>query len=87
MTMQAIETKYLPCTNTKPTRIKATACGGATLTMSKYAAEERSPDKGNHQDMTHRVVAEALRDKLGWTGRLICGGTKNGYVFVFADNA
>ncbi len=87
MTMQAIETRFIGQTNTKPSRIKATACGVASLTMSKYAAEEKSPDRGNHEADTHRVVAEALRDKLGWKGNLICGGTKRGYVFVFAGHA
>ena len=33
----------------------------------------------------HRKAAEALRDKMGWPGRLIGGATERGYVFVFAE--
>jgi len=76
--MQAIITKYLGPTEHKPSRVKARAANGQSITMSWH-----SIDKDNTED-AHRVAAEALRDKLGWTGELIAGGTKEGFVFVFA---
>jgi hypothetical protein len=71
--MQAIETRFIGPTDYRGARIKATAGGGATLTIA-YDYE------GNE----HRKAAEALRDKLGWTGELIEGSTTRGNVYVFA---
>jgi hypothetical protein len=59
--MQAIQTKILPYTNTKPKRIKAW-CFADSLTMSVHSIP-RSYDENQHQ-----YVAEQLRDKLNWTG-------------------
>jgi len=81
--MIAIETKFVPATYTKPTRIVATAANGQRLAMSKSAAEHTA--KGDHDDDVHRVVAQALADKMQWRGDLVCGGTKAGYVFVFIN--
>ena len=81
MEMIAIETKYLGPTNYRPSRIKAYTCNGQTLTMSYSTAD--AANKSTEE--AHRVVAEALRDKAGWTGKLIGGGTCKGYVFVFVD--
>lgn len=83
--MIAIETRYIPATNTKPSRIKAYTCNGQSLVMSVGKAEELSPDRGNHADCTHRVVAQALADRMGWGPLGGCGGTKRGYAFVFDD--
>lgn len=84
--MIAIETRYIPCTNTKPSRIKAyTSNPGQYVMMSVSAAEHQSPGKGNHDEDTHRVVAQALADKMNWPGKLIAGGTKRGYAFVFVS--
>ena len=55
---QAIVTKWLPSTNTKPSRIKAT-CDAGTLTMSY--------DHGLDICENHARVAMALVRKLGWT--------------------
>ena len=73
--MKAIETKYLGATDTKPSRIKAFANGGNQITISY--------DHELNQGQAHRKAAQALADKMGWKGRLIGGGTANGYVFVF----
>lgn len=78
--MQTINVKTLPATNHKPTRVKATASGGATdrnrpsVTISK------------EDDNSYATAAIMLAKKLGWTGTLIEGGTKEGSVFVFADD-
>lgn len=81
--MQAIITKYIGPTDTKPSRIKA-ACGAGSITI------------GYPHDLSgqavHRAAAEALAVKLGWTGEhygpLLGGGVFNGgYVFVFDNPA
>lgn len=81
--MQAIECRYIGPTNHKPSRIVATAASGARLVMSYNSACNLANNKGGDEE-AYRRVAEALRDKLGWKGKLIAGGTKAGYVFVFS---
>ena len=77
--MKAIITKYLGPTDTKGSRIKADDGDGNTITIS-YPHELSGED-------VHRKAAEALCDKMGWTGELIGGAIKNGYAFVFSDPA
>ena len=76
MNMQAITTRILPATNTKPTRIKAFSASGISVTVSA--------DHSSHQG-----AVRALCQKLNWTGRMIGGGIGNGgdMVFVFVDDA
>lgn len=76
--MQAITTKYLGATNFRGSRIKATAESGS-ITVD-YPHEFSGVN-------AHAVAALALMVKLGWTGDLIGGGTKDGYVFVFAADS
>ena len=75
--MIAICTKYIGPTESKPSRVKAYAPDGQSVTLSWH-----SIDKDNTEDV-HRVAAETLRDKMQWKGELIAGSTKEGYVFVF----
>lgn len=77
MNMQTITTKYLGPTNTKGARIKAVASGAQQSITISY--DHESNDHG------HIKAANALAAKLGWTGRMIGGDTKEGKVFVFAD--
>lgn len=72
--MKAIETKYIPATNTLPQRVRAWDCDGNQVTISAGRLDRAD---------AHRKAAEALRDKMGWTGEMIEGGTKGGSVFVF----
>lgn len=73
--MKAIQTKYFGPTNYRGSRIKAFDGDNNSVTIS-YPYELSGED-------VHRKAAEALRDKMGWTGKLIGGGIKSGYVFVF----
>lgn len=73
--MKAISTKYIGPTNSRGSRIKAFDSDNNQVTIS-YPYELSGED-------VYRKAAEALRDKMGWTGELIGGGTKDGYVFVF----
>lgn len=79
---QAIITKFIPATNTRPHRIKA-FCNAGSLIIS-------FPDQPVR--VAHRIAAEALREKLGWDdpsyGQMIGGGMPvnvGDYVWVF-DN-
>ncbi len=67
--MQAIVTKYLGATNTKPSRIKATSASGLSLTIS-YPHELTS-------DNAHQLAARKLCDKYGWPNELLGGGLSN----------
>ena len=77
---QAIATKYLPATNNRGARIKATAWGGSATVPYDYELEV--PD-------AHRVAADALIAKLGWKGTYAQGGNVEGtgYYFVNVEGA
>lgn len=74
--MKAIQTKYIPDTNTSGSRIKAFDCDNNSVTI-KYASDATNP---------HRDAALALCRKLHWNGTLVEGSTKTGSVFVWIDN-
>lgn len=83
--MQAIITKYLPATDYKGSRIKAT-CEAGSITIGY-------PHEVSSGQACHRVAAEKLAAKLGWIGarygKLLGGGLPNamgGYCFIF-DNS
>lgn len=76
--LQAITTKYLGPTNTRGARIKATCDAGSLTVHWDYAL---NPSRN------HAAAAQALAEKLGWTGRYVGGAdTRSGYVFVDADS-
>lgn len=76
--MQTIETRIIPATNTKPTRIKATASGGIgkiyPINQNLYRDEQN-----------HAAAAQLLMTKLDWYGTMAGGHTKQGMVWVFCD--
>ena len=81
---QAIETKYHGATNTKGSRISATAASGIKVYID-YPHELSGVD-------CHARAAEKLARKLEWLklgeefeGNYIAGGTRSGYVFVQAN--
>lgn len=76
--MKAIRTRYTGPTDTKGARIIATD-GDRNRKVVGY-------DHSLSSEEMHRAAAEALRDKMGWTGNLIQGGLGNDYVFVFAPD-
>ena len=79
--MQAITTKFLGPSNTRGSRIKASAYAGS-ITIG-YSHELNN-------DENHRAAAVALCDKMGWIGAetLISADLpKSGNVFVFPPNA
>lgn len=69
--MQAITTRYIPPTNHKGPRFKATSNAGS-ITI------EQSEDKNEAEN--HELVCIALLKKLdwGWTGAWVGGGNRSG---------
>jgi hypothetical protein len=76
ITTQAIETRHLGPTNTKGSRIKATAWAGSVTIGYDYALDAQD---------NHRAAADALIAKMGWNGTFAQGGNAKGdggYYFV-----
>lgn len=73
--MKAIVTKYHGPTDTRGSRIVATDSDGNRASIP-YPHELSG-------EACHKKAADALCAKMGWSGELIGGGLKNGYVFVF----
>lgn len=75
--MKAIMTKYLPCTNSRGSRIKA------------YDSDKNSVTIGYPHELSGEAVfkeaAIALCKKMNWDTDIIGGGVDNGYVFVFKN--
>jgi len=81
--MQAIHTKYLPVSNVKGSRIKATSDGGLSVTIS-YPHEF-----SGHLVHFQAVKALVAKHKLTWNIDNMCyGGSSDGkgYTFVFCDS-
>lgn len=77
--MQAITTKYFGPTNTRGSKIKATAAGGS-VTISY--------DHSLSMEENYKAAAIALCAKFKWEGNLIIGDLPNGGgVFVFEPKA
>lgn len=75
MFVQAIVTKFVGPTNTRPARIKATAAAGSVTIHY---------DHGKGINANHTAAAHALARKYGWTGTYRGGGMPdgNGNVYV-----
>lgn len=77
--MQAILTKYIPCTHRRGSRVKATADAGS---VTLHWRDELDSDKN------HEAAALALCAEFGWHGELVGGGCPqsvpwaNCYVFT-----
>ena len=82
--LQTIATRYIDPTETKPARIKATATGGTSFTMS---CDHMVEDCIDNDFKNHQTVAQALADQNDWPYDLIGGTTKTGYVFVLISES
>jgi len=74
--MQYIQTKFLPASNTKGSRIKATTSFGNDSITIAY-------DYSLDTEQAHAKAAMKLARKLEWNGEYAAGGNDSGYVFVF----
>lgn len=81
--MKAIITQYHPCTNSKGSRISASAEGGPRP-WRVYIPFPHELDS----ERAHAKAALALCVKMGWKGELMGGGLPDGrgYAFVFASS-
>lgn len=68
--MQTIITKYRGATNTRPSKITATASGGARLSLSW--------DHGLDADGNHERAALTMMERMDWRGEMISGSLKDG---------
>lgn len=77
--MKSIITKYVPPTNTKGARIIAKAEGVPSVTVGYH------DNDGNENP--HAIAAKKLKDKMGWSGKMVGGTLPNGSMaWVFADD-
>ena len=81
--MQSIQTKFLPCTNFRGSRVKAWCEAGSIVLSWDYALGVAE---------NHAAAASALAEKLGWVGGnygALVGGCLpiGGYAFVFTGKA
>ena len=81
LTLQAIETKYLPPTNARGSRIVAVTASGIRHVI-QYPYDLDTID-------AHAKAAEAIARKLHWLhdgeafdSRFVAGSTRAGFVFV-----
>jgi hypothetical protein len=77
--MKAIITTYHGPTNHRPSCIVAKDSDGNTAKVTLSYEGDSAHD--------YQRAAEALVRKMGWTGEMVGGGTKDGYVWVFTDKA
>jgi hypothetical protein len=73
--MKAIQTKILPATNTKPTRIKALAEGVPSQIYSRDYLENLA---GLDHLNTHQRAAHCFALSRNWGTSLVSGGLPNG---------
>jgi hypothetical protein len=73
--MMAIETRYLGPTNSRGSRIKATADAGSVTVPYDHALSSTQ---------NHAKAAQALAMKFGWTGSWVGGGLPNSSGYAFA---
>lgn len=72
--MQAVVTKFLGPTDSRGSRIKASAFGGSVTLGWNYALDSQE---------NHRAAAQALLAKMGWAGSYVHGVLPSGdHVFV-----
>lgn len=71
---QAITTKFLSPTNTRGSRVKATAAAGSVTVEWDHALNISE---------NHAAAAQALIAKLEWDGEWFSGGTPDGTGEVF----
>jgi hypothetical protein len=82
-----IQTKFIPCTNFRPSRVKAW-CQRGSLFMSW---EDALNSAENHERAARLLIERFIKEdggeeKCGWAGDWIMGATVDttGYVFVVA---
>jgi hypothetical protein len=75
---KAIICKYLPCANTKPSRLKAYDLDGNSVTVPFHR-----PGMQSGSSEPYEYAARKFMEKYEWKGEIRGGYTKEGMVFVF----
>ncbi len=76
--MQAIQTSFIPCTNTNPNRIKAECQAGKIIISWDY---------GLNVEENHSRVCDLLIGKLNWNCDFVSGQLKDGsYCHVLTNH-
>lgn len=75
----AITTKYIPATDKRGSRIKATHANGESTTIGY--------DSALSSERNNVLACRVLASKLGLRNRWVGGSTREGYVFVNGDDA
>lgn len=80
--MTSIQTAYVAPTNTKGCRIKVWAGDRPAKIYSRELFHQQS------DEARHFAAVQRYCDDCGfkWAGEMVCGGTREGYVFCFADS-
>ena len=83
--MIAIQTKYIPASNTKGSRIKAFVSSDMG---HNFTATIPYPHHLSHEFVHYEAVKELIKKhKLDWDiSDMTFGGVKDGYVFCFANS-
>ena len=76
--MQAITTKF-GAVNQRGAKVTATSSSGLRATVERWTEEYSSNED---KDASRRAVF-ALCRRLGWTGTLVEGETRRGFLYVF----
>lgn len=87
---QCIRTKYISCTNFRPSRVKA-RCERGHITVSwKYEMNVAENHAYAIRCLVEKFIAEDAKNygsekDSAWDAEYIMGGDRDGYVAVFAD--
>jgi hypothetical protein len=75
--MKAIRTRYTGCTPTLPARIIASDEDGNRASVTYV---------GGCGPLSHWPAVQALCERMQWSGRIMPGSLRNGYVWVWLDH-
>lgn len=79
MTCKTITTKFMPVTNHRGSRIKASDGDRNSVTLSYDHALDSTEN--------HDAAARELCRKMDWHGKLARGGHQTGYTYVFVTTS
>jgi hypothetical protein len=95
--MITIKTKFLGATSTKSQRVKATTLGGPvpfSKTIGLNTIEKEMQERGlpqgffNEWESKSMIVAEKLRDELGYMNEMVCGSLgPEEFIWVFVEGS
>ena len=92
--MQAIQTKFIPATNTRGSRIKATCARGSAQFAYPHELNQSDVHQWAAKELCKRFAAQDVKqygtpmEKNPWIWPTVCGGLKDGTeVHVFLPHA